>query len=137
MLPTDTKSLIERIAPVLAQRGDVELALLFGSYARGHATKTSDVDIAIIAPRDALLEIGADVSAAVGMEVDVIELEDANIPMQEALVRESVLIYERRRGAAAAWRTRTMLDLAIDLPWYRRMRDAWLKRVAERGLLHG
>ena len=137
-MPTiDAKALIQRIRPVLAKRGDVTLALLFGSQARGRAIEASDIDIAVMAPRDALLAIGAEVSAAIGREVDVLALEDANIPMQDALVREGLMIYEREKGAAARWRTHTMLDLEIDLPWFRRMRDAWLNRVAERGLLDG
>jgi hypothetical protein len=40
-------------------------------------------------------------------------------------------VYERMPGAGALFRSRTMAMLETDLPWYERMRDAYLKRTAE------
>jgi hypothetical protein len=48
-----------------------------------------------------------------------------------------VVLCEGAAGAAAAWRSRTLSDLEIDRPWYARMREAWLRRVAERGIADG
>jgi hypothetical protein len=43
-------------------------------------------------------------------------------------------VHERRRGTAATWRAHALADLETDAPWFARMRDAWLARVAARGL---
>jgi predicted nucleotidyltransferase len=53
----------------------VELALLFGSRARGSARVSSDVDVALLAPGADLLEIGALLSRATRQEVDLLSLE--------------------------------------------------------------
>jgi hypothetical protein len=69
--------------------------------------------------------------------VDVLALQGTTIPMLEALVNEGVVVFEARAGLAASWRSRALVELETDLPWYRRMRDAWLGRVAERGFSDG
>ena len=69
-------ALIQSFQHVLQARGDVALALLFGSRARGDASETSDVDLALLAPSADLLEIGARLSQVSGLEVDVISLAD-------------------------------------------------------------
>jgi len=43
-------ALIQSFQQVLHARGDVALALLFGSRARGDASETSDIDVALLAP---------------------------------------------------------------------------------------
>jgi predicted nucleotidyltransferase len=126
--------LSSELSRVLAADGRVDLALLFGSQSRGTATSASDVDVAVRAPFVALDELAATLSAALGMEVDVVSLDEVNIPLKEALIRDSVVVFERQRGLAATWRTHTLIELEVDGPWYRRMRDAWLAKVAEEGL---
>ncbi len=126
--------IVQALRGALAGRSEVRLALLFGSTARGEATESSDVDVAVLAPGACLLELAHELSRAVGRDVDVISLEYPGVPMLEQLVRDSVVVYEGTRGAAANWRSATLLGLELDRPWYRRMRDAWLRRVAERGV---
>jgi len=84
---------------VLRARGDAALALLFGSRARGNASETSDVDVALLAPSADLLEIGARLSQASGLEVDVISLADPGVPLLDELLRDAVVLYEARPGA--------------------------------------
>jgi predicted nucleotidyltransferase len=122
------------LAAALADREDVRLALLFGSQARGRAGAGSDVDVAVLAPGVDGLELASELSHAIGREVDVIALEDPSVPLLAQLVRDSIVVHEGVPGAAASWRARALLALEIDGPWYARMRDAWLARVAERGL---
>lgn len=120
---------------LLRKDSDVRLALAFGSRARGSASVSSDLDLAISAPGLDLLALSAELSERLGVEVDALDLDsDIPIPLLEALVRDALVLHEGARGAAADWRTRSLLALETDGPWYRRMRDAWLARVAERGL---
>jgi predicted nucleotidyltransferase len=131
------QALIEEIQPVLAGTGQVRLALLFGSCARQQAHGNSDVDIAVDAPGADLWSLAARVSERVGAEVDVIALASASIPLLEQLIAEGLVIHESEPGRGAAWRSRALAQLETDRPWYRRMRDAWLRRVAQGGLSGG
>jgi predicted nucleotidyltransferase len=122
---------------VLGDQAEVRLALLFGSCARGSATPWSDVDLAVDAPGADLSVLAARISARLGVEVDVVDLRRATIPLLEALIRESVVVHEARRGAGATWRSRALSTLETDRPWYQRVRDSWLQRVAKSGLGDG
>jgi|SRR6478609_485857 len=86
------KALTQSFQQVLHARGDVALALLFGSRARGDARETSDVDVALLAPEADLLEIGARLSQTSGLEVDVISLADPGVPLLEELLRDAVVL---------------------------------------------
>jgi predicted nucleotidyltransferase len=123
-------AMAEALGKVLADGGGVELALLFGSFARGRARADSDVDVAVGGRDIDLPGLAADLSAAVGREVDVVDLRDAGFPLTQALLRDAVVLYEARPGASASWRTRAILEVETDRPWYERMRDAYLARLA-------
>jgi predicted nucleotidyltransferase len=126
-----------RIRDHLAGRADVRVAVLFGSWARGTAGVESDVDIAVEAPGVDLLTLAADLGAALDREIDVVELVDASIPLLEHVVRDGIVVHEGRRGAGALWRSQTLATLETDRPWYDRMCEAWLARVARQGLSGG
>jgi predicted nucleotidyltransferase len=125
---------IECAKRVLVARGDVQVAILFGSRARGTGSDSADLDLAVLAPGVDLLKLAAALSVATGVEVDVVSLADGSVPLLDAIVRDGVTLFERQRGAAAQWRATALGDLETDRPWYARMRDSWLKRVAEGGL---
>lgn len=126
-----------QLRAALAGRSDVTLAILFGSEARGTASAGSDVDLAVAGTQLKLLALGAELSTALGREVDVVSLAEATIPLLDRLIHEGVVVHEGERGAAARWRSATLLMLELDRPWYARMRDAWLAKVAREGLAGG
>lgn len=134
MRGSSTDPSVQVIRECLRGRTDVRLALVFGSRARGTATPTSDVDVAVRAPGIDLLGLAADLSRATGLEVDVVDLEDAGVPLLARIVREGVLVREGGPGAGARWRAQALADLETDAPWFARMREAWLTRVAVRGV---
>jgi predicted nucleotidyltransferase len=126
--------LTNELAAALAAFPGIRLAILFGSRARGTEGAGSDVDVAVLGAGADAPEVAAALSQAVGKEIDVVPLEDPSIPLQEALVRDGVLVYEAEPGRYADWRSKTLASLETDRPWYARMRDAWLERVARQGL---
>ena len=136
MLPPE--ELTSAIRTVLANTAGVRFAMLFGSIARGTATQDSDVDLAVDAKHDVdLPKLAADLSLALGREVDLVALRTAGVPLLGELIRDGVVVFEGVRHAASTWRARTLSDLEVDGPWYARMRDAWLSRVREKGFSRG
>ncbi len=128
--------LLSRLRELLEGRR-VELALLFGSRATGQARPDSDVDLAVVAPDEDLVQLAGDLSAALGQEVDVVSLAEPPYPLLKRVVREGRAVFERSRGAEARWRTRALLILDTDQPWYERMRTSYLSRVANGTGAHG
>ena len=63
-------TLVRNLGKALEGRRDVRLALLFGSRARGCLKPHSDADVAVEADGVDLWTLAADLSLAVGMEVD-------------------------------------------------------------------
>ncbi len=124
----------EKMRHALRGRRDISLALLFGSRVRGQGRSDSDVDVAVLAPNADLLVLAADLSVAMGAEVHVVSLLDPGVPLLEELIREAIVVHEGFAGAAASWRSRALASLETDRPWYARMRESWLQRVAERGI---
>ncbi len=134
--PDTNDVLLSVLRERLEHHGGVRLALLFGSRARGNPSPQSDIDLAVDAPGVDQNALAAFLSQSVGAEVDVVPLADASIPLLEALVRDGIVVYQSR-GQAAAWRSRVLAQLETDRPWYRRMRDAWIQRVASEGFSGG
>ena len=115
----------------MSGRRDVRLALLFGSRTRGRARPDSDADVAILGRDLNLFELSVDLSHAAGVDVDVVSLKDPGFPLLNVLLREGIVLHEGERGAAAAWRSRAWLEAETDRPWFERMRDSFLRHMAE------
>jgi predicted nucleotidyltransferase len=125
-------ALVDALRGALVGRQEIGLALLFGSSARGRARSDSDVDVAVLGRDLDLLALAADLADAVKGQVDVVDLAQAGYPLTQALLRDGIVLHQGTPGAAAAWRTRAILETETDRPWFERMRDAFLKRLAER-----
>lgn len=123
--------LIEALSSTLKGRADVHLALLFGSRARAQARQTSDVDLAVEAPGVNLLTLAADLSQTVGLEVDVVDLRDAGYPLLKSILRDGLLVHQGQKGALGNWRSKAITQIELDRPWFERMRDGFLRRLAE------
>ena len=125
------RQLVERLGGVIARHPEVRLALLFGSRARGSAGTGSDVDVAVEGPVDRL-GLAAELAAAAGVDVDVVHMRSAGFPLLRALLRDGIVLHEGEPHAAARFRTRAILQTETDRPWFERMRDAYLRRLAGR-----
>lgn len=88
----------ERITPICKQYM-VNKVFLFGSYARGEATVSSDIDIRIeageIKDLFALSGFRQAIIAALGIEVDIISasINTLDAALRENLEREEILLY--------------------------------------------
>jgi predicted nucleotidyltransferase len=113
------------------ERAHVEVALLFGSRARGDHRSDSDVDVAVLGEVDRLA-LAAELSRATGHPVEVVNLASAGYPLLSALVEDATLVHEGVPGAYGRWRSHTLSQLDLDRAWYARMRDGYLAKLSER-----
>ena len=134
-MPADPQ-LVASVSPVFARHPEIRLALLFGSRARGVAGPAADLDLAVeVARGEALDRLGlmAELASATGLEVDAVDVTPGRrvgYPLLAALVRDAVVVHEGRPHAEAEFRTRALLETSLDRPWYERMRNAYLDRLA-------
>lgn len=103
-----TISNIQSIITPILQNYDVEKAYLFGSYARGDATETSDIDIRVDKGKSKKLKslldesnFYLDLKEALGHEIDLITCLPKN-PISNYFVsnlkKDEVKIYERTKA---------------------------------------
>ncbi len=126
--------LIALIQGVLSRHPAIQLAILFGSGARGVERFESDVDLAVdagrpldLAERMALM---GDLADATGRPVDLIDLTSAGEPLLGQILKHGIRI----RGSAAHFGTllsRHLVDEADFLPLRNRIlderRSAWTR----------
>jgi predicted nucleotidyltransferase len=127
---------VDALRRALTGRQEVHLALLFGSRARalGRGERPGpdrDADLAVrAAPGTDLIALAVELTLAAGVEVDVVDLSEPGYPLLNAIVRDGILIHEGQPGAEWRWRSRSISELELDRPWFERMRDAYLKKLA-------
>ena len=120
----------EAVTRALEGRADVEVALLFGSRARGDHRADSDVDIAVLGNVDRLA-LASELSRATGHEVQVVDLAAAGYPLLSAIVQDGILVHEGLPAAYGRWRGHALSELDLDRAWYLRMRDGYLAKLAK------
>ncbi len=127
---------MERLKTIFQRKG-VVLAYLFGSYARGEANNTSDIDIAIFLDcerkelyslyRDLLLRI----YEALGTErVDLLLLNDATIVIQFEIISQGRLIYSRDDHELNVYEINVIRKFQ-DTVYLRKVQNDYLKKRAK------
>jgi len=92
---------IKRIIAPIAQQYGVGSVSLFGSYAKGTASDTSDVDLKIekgnIKSLFQLSGFRLDIEAVLKLPVDLVTSESNDNAFLEQIAREEVLLYQSAR----------------------------------------
>ena len=93
-----TRSALETAIRALLKKYHAEYALLFGSYARGEATASSDIDLVVVGgvnfrARD-IFSFGEELRQLTHKDVDAFELRELNVgtPFYETVMQEGVRI---------------------------------------------
>ena len=115
----------------------LQLALLFGSHARGDATPASDVDVAFLAsaPLAPALVAGASeaLEGALGRYVHLIDLWTASTVFRHEITRHAEVLHTDGSGAVEQF-----LDFALrDYVRLAEERSGILRDIRERGRVHG
>jgi len=123
---------IERLTSALRGFGDARLIVLFGSVVRGDARPWSDVDIGVAGV--SLLrggEIGSVVSAVVGREPHVVDLEHASDHLRFEVARGGILLAEAERDTWTRFKAEAALRWFDLAPIVALCRDGVARRLAE------
>lgn len=93
-----TRSELEAAIRALLKKYHAEYVLLFGSYARGEATASSDIDLVVVGgvnfrARD-IFSFGEELRQLTHKDVDAFELRELNVgtPFYETVMQEGVRI---------------------------------------------
>lgn len=124
-----------RLIETLEEFPEVELAVIFGSAARGEATPGSDVDIGVQLKDKSLgvlrrLEVL--LARAVRREVELVALDDSPPLLRFEIARDGKLLLERRPHAWTDFRARAMVDWWDWAPLARRIHSAAAARMKKR-----
>ncbi len=124
---------VDALRDTLARHAEVQLAFVFGSFARGIERADSDVDVAVQAQcpltAEAKLALVGDLALATGRAVDLIDLRTVGEPLLGQILAHGV----RLLGDAQAHGrllSRHLVDAADFLPYAQRIVDerrrAWI-----------
>ena len=89
----------EKIAEI-CERNDIEFCALFGSFARGEATETSDIDLLVRFSKPSgwkFFGIAEDLQEVLGKKVDLATEKMLNIRIRESVLRDVRIIYEETK----------------------------------------
>lgn len=89
------------IAPIAARHG-VERIYLFGSYARGEATKNSDVDLRVdkgnLRGMFALGALYSDLEDSLGKDLDLLTTGSLDQRFLDQIAGEEIVLYDRTKS---------------------------------------
>lgn len=128
-----------KLQEVLETSPEVELAVLFGSAARGGTRPDSDVDVGIQMSKghvhptaSRMAELERALAVAAGRPVDLVDLGEAPPLLRFEIAKHGILLIERRPYAWADFRYHAMQDWWEFAPIARRFQDAAIRRVREK-----
>ena len=121
------------IAPILARYRAVEAGYLFGSRARGTASRDSDLDLALVGEASGLeaikLDVLADLTVAGFDRVDLVCLDGADIVLAFEAVSPNCPIYLGKGFDHGSYFSRTLREYFDFEPYLRIHRQASKKRL--------
>jgi len=136
-------SKFQRVLPQMLDQQPVGLAYLYGSTTTGQTTPFSDVDIALVvdeglSPYERLkltLRLQLDLADRCDISnVDVRIINDAPLVFQGRVVCDGILVYSREEQERIEFEVGTRLQYFDYLPIHKRLQDAFLADLRERGL---
>lgn len=117
--------------------GSLQAIYLFGSMARGDAGPDSDVDLGVLArnvvPPERLFDLAQELAAALGRDVDLVDLRGASTVLRVQVIGRGRPIYRLPEPAVTHFEDFVFSDYAR----LNEERAGILEDVARRGSVHG
>ncbi len=143
-MPGGMDALLYQVALALQPLPQVRVAWLFGSRVKGAARPDSDLDVAVVLPRnlgaDARLHLRLSIIAALtdalgplGERADVVDVDEADPAVAFAALSEGLLVLARSEDERVEAAVRIMKRHADDLPRRLLFRSAAARVAAEMG----
>ena len=130
---------LEPLREALAAIPAVQLAVLFGSRARGRGGPRSDVDLGLILNPDSRAErrrVEVAAGRAARREVDVVYLEEAPPLLRFQIARDGAMLVARDARLWPRFKARAMVDWWDWAPAARKIHAARIRRLREQ-VTHG
>lgn len=120
------------IAAIVEGFEEVELAVLYGSLARGRPRPDSDLDLAVrwCGAADGLRRLEAQVGRAARRTVDLVHLDEAP-PLLRFEIARGRLLVERKAGAWPMFKAHAMIDWWDFAPMARRSWRTYARRLGD------
>lgn len=129
----DKITLTTCVADVLAAHNEIQLGIVFGSAVAGTMREDSDVDVAVYASTplsvSLRLDLIAELSMALGREVDVVDLYPAYGAILRQVLTKGEVVLKRSESALAMLIKRMLFDQADMEP----LRNRIVERSLQRG----
>ncbi len=97
---SDKKKIVD-----VCKRNDVSYCAVFGSFARGEANETSDIDLLVRFSKPKGIEfigVGLELEDILGRRVDLITEKSLHPLIRESVMEDLQVIYEERKSGSAA-----------------------------------
>ncbi|MDO8680498.1 MAG: nucleotidyltransferase domain-containing protein [Acidobacteriota bacterium] len=122
---------LQDLTSALAADPDVQLAVVFGSAAKGTLHRRSDLDLAVMGVPSTTRLAGLAVTLAriAGREVDLIPLETAPPLLRFEIARDGAVLIERHPHLWSDFQVRAMVDWWEWAPLARRFASAAMARL--------
>lgn len=137
---------MQRLSRYFADQPDAIVAYLFGSYARGHATPISDVDIAVLLPAetsndhwfDLRMQLIDELQGLLHREaIDVVILNEAPLALSYRVLRDGKVLFCRDEQRRILYQADTVSRYLDFKPVIDRHEQALLSRAQRGDLLNG
>lgn len=142
----ERQTIIEQLQIYFANHGEIDLAYLFGSYARNEATSLSDVDVGILWSRPQSLtqklqiegQIIFDLQTLLHIEeINVVELNETPATLNYRVLRDGILLLNRDENKRIRFTLTTINEYLDFQPVLERHEQAVLARARQGRLLDG
>lgn len=127
--------LVARLRERMGDWPELQMAILFGSTARGTDRPGSDVDLGILLePYSPAVrfEVEAQLGRAARRPVHVILLDEAPPLLRFEITRDGSLLFEREKGLWSNFKAKAMIDWYDWAPIARKINAAVIRRLKER-----
>lgn len=129
----------QTINDYFADKQEVVIVYLFGSFVSGKVNEQSDVDVAVYFDskfsadlyHDKILQFSDELNRVFNRQIDIVVLNKAQSFLKFHIIKTGVRIMQRFDEVKTEFEARTMIEYFDFLPIRQRLESAMIKRIKE------